>query len=999
MRRHAKFRKYHHHPLQKPHLKILTFQLLTRQYIDKADATRSQNGDEEEDDLERQPKSARMSHDDANSRNNLLTIHKTTMDDLLLETGVYVSMLKPDSEANDCLDIGDRILSLNGKNLTNRTLNDTLALVRDLSDTCKDFNLVVVKRATGTTGSYLMNEMMPPELDFSKSSLMSSMSLENPIVKTAPRTPLPGQLHANNLNNLTSSTSSLSSTKEEDTAKLVRSNGSSDISIEHNHHQNTVNKFAATEKSIISENDDEDDEFYAVKELDCLLKTEKKLNTWPKNTVERTIMRGTSAAPQASIKMSKGNNESSSSFFKAFLGEIDLFKSRKSATVPPQAHADYFDSDNKIVSSLTSKDYMNFVLGSATKFTPKHTLKQPKIGQIRNIFIEKESTESHSNKQLLGINISEARAASGTGASACVFVSHVMADSVAAKAGIFVGDQLLEICGVNVRSASYREAAKVLTDCACNSLINVIVKYEPSTFKLTKLNETDATPDEMATEVKNEDDEDVLLKQLSQRRSSAPADNPFSLKYVLINNIFNKLQLKVAGGNKANEFFISEIKSNSLLQIGDQILEVNNVSVASFTRERLAFELFYRTEYFNVANSHLKLTVKPSGDSITNLNKLEQLERTEPDSFYVLNMSNRRAKLDYELELNRYDIYHVVNTMPHGFISGYWKANLVHSKKMKAGETAKKKTNGLIPSIGRLVNESPRLKGSSNASLSMESTPPKSNFFSKVIKSNSITSNLLNYSNKSASPAPISLINSSQLTSNSVTTTTTSCASYVAPNEFDDYFYDHHMIDVDLLVDAAVPLAYKLVEMVDVGVKRPCLILGPLSAALIEYLLNDASSDFVQVHEADFGPFDFAKLNEVVKTMSHSRHVLFSFDASNSVAELSQFKRERIYPIVILVKYKSAKILNEFSMSLPTSVERNFDAKTSLKMAKHMFKKASKLEKEFKNSITNTIQITNADFNSNIELIKNVIYHEQKRPIWVPISSENSKKTFENIFV
>ena len=88
-------------------------------------------------------------------------------------------------------------------------------------------------------------------------------------------------------------------------------------------------------------------------------------------------------------------------------------------------------------------------------------------GELRRIRIDKSA-------QPLGIQIS--CKAKGGG----VFVSSVNDGSVAAQANLRVGDQLLEICGINMRSATYAHAAQVLHQ--CKDTITILVQYLPEKY-------------------------------------------------------------------------------------------------------------------------------------------------------------------------------------------------------------------------------------------------------------------------------------------------------------------------------------------------------------------------------------------------------------------------------------------------------------------------------------------------------------------------------------
>lgn len=62
-----------------------------------------------------------------------------------------------------------------------------------------------------------------------------------------------------------------------------------------------------------------------------------------------------------------------------------------------------------------------------------------------------------------------------------VFVSSVHQSSLAAQVGLQVGDQLLEVCGINMRSATYELAACVLHQ--CGDSITMLVQYNPTKYQ------------------------------------------------------------------------------------------------------------------------------------------------------------------------------------------------------------------------------------------------------------------------------------------------------------------------------------------------------------------------------------------------------------------------------------------------------------------------------------------------------------------------------------
>jgi len=65
--------------------------------------------------------------------------------------------------------------------------------------------------------------------------------------------------------------------------------------------------------------------------------------------------------------------------------------------------------------------------------------------------------------------------------SSGVFVSSVTNEhSVAYKVGIQVGDQILEVCGINMRCATYQLAENILQH--CGNSVTILVQYKPDSM-------------------------------------------------------------------------------------------------------------------------------------------------------------------------------------------------------------------------------------------------------------------------------------------------------------------------------------------------------------------------------------------------------------------------------------------------------------------------------------------------------------------------------------
>lgn len=94
--------------------------------------------------------------------------------------------------------------------------------------------------------------------------------------------------------------------------------------------------------------------------------------------------------------------------------------------------------------------------------------RKAKPDDYRLISVERSSA-------LLGIRILRTTKSKG------VFVQMVTEGSLAAQAGIKVGDQIIDICGLNMRAADYENAAKVLNQ--CGDPLQMLVQYNYEKYK------------------------------------------------------------------------------------------------------------------------------------------------------------------------------------------------------------------------------------------------------------------------------------------------------------------------------------------------------------------------------------------------------------------------------------------------------------------------------------------------------------------------------------
>jgi membrane-associated protease RseP (regulator of RpoE activity) len=139
---------------------------------------------------------------------------------------------------------------------------------------------------------------------------------------------------------------------------------------------------------------------------------------------------------------------------------------------------------------------------------------KPSPGEIRQIHIEKSSEN-------LGIMIAEGAVggASSAGSAGGVFVSSVSTNSLASQAGLQVGDQLLEVCGINLRMANYDQAAQVLH--RVGNSIDIKVQFNPDKFPENQLGEGSDSQSE-SSEEDEEQEAPVLARRSSPRGSGSP---------------------------------------------------------------------------------------------------------------------------------------------------------------------------------------------------------------------------------------------------------------------------------------------------------------------------------------------------------------------------------------------------------------------------------------------------------------------------------------------
>jgi C-terminal processing protease CtpA/Prc len=344
----------------------------------------------------------------------------------------------------------------------------------------------------------------------------------------------------------------------------------------------------------------------------------------------------------------------------------------------------------------------------------------PAPGDIRQVHIEKTTEQ-------LGINIREVAGEQGG-----VFLSSVAPHSLAARVGLHVGDQILEVCGINLRTARFPQAQAVLQ--MASRSIDIKVQYQPA--RLLQPSPAPASPlmANLYSGVRDYDDKTLqsgsstlksalrldllpsahstLLSHLDfadGQYAGGPDLCPDTPQYDheprILNPVLKKsgeLGVRLVGGNAVG-IFIHSVEPESAasevgLRCGDQILEYNGTDLSSATAEQAAYELAKPVE-------HVSVLVQYNPDRYRDI-------KDEPgDSYFIKAMFERSSPDEVAgpsaLLFHKDDILQVENTMHQG-VPGTWAAWLLDP-------AGRKCRWGIIPSKYRVEEEMQRRRGATRA--------------------------------------------------------------------------------------------------------------------------------------------------------------------------------------------------------------------------------------------------------------------------------------------
>ncbi|KAF9804574.1 hypothetical protein SFRURICE_014482 [Spodoptera frugiperda] len=569
---------------------------------------------------------------------------------------------------------------------------------------------------------------------------------------------------------------------------------------------------------------------------------------------------------------------------------------------------------------------------------------KPLPGELRRVHIDK-------SQQPLGIQIYCPPSSGG------VFVSTVNDNSLASQVGLQVGDQLLEVCGINMRSATYTLAARVLRQ--IGNSITMLVQYSPEKYK-----DEVEVPGSSSSGESSHDEEVSLSGSPTPRNSPGPqqsirleqpstevatlrqSQNNKDLPRFLLIEMRNcsDLGISLVGGNAVGIFVHSvQIESpayNAGLRTGDQILEYNNVDLRRATAEQAALELAKPADKVSVLVRH-------------DLQQYHEIKDKPGDAFYIRAGFDRCAKItsvgmdtidEYSLWFRKDEVLFVDNTLFNGS-PGLWRAWQLDCK-------GSKRHWGTIPSKFKVEEILRRSMGTLEGDAQRRaSTTARRSFFRR--KKHRDSKELASFSN-----------------------TELGCWS-----------------DSGTLADDVPVLSYQRVERLHYGTQRPVVVLGPLSGAVAARLASDWPHAFGLARPAalpvagaapalqrgthleprlrpDCTHIDCIPLHAIRELAEKGIHCILDI----SVATIEKLHKQQIYPIVLFIKFKSFKQIKEVKDT------RHAD-KVTAKAAKEMYEHGLKVENEYRSYISAEIP-AGVNIAYTCTQIKAAVEEEQNKTLW-----------------
>ncbi|KAH9494414.1 Disks large 5 [Bulinus truncatus] len=538
-----------------------------------------------------------------------------------------------------------------------------------------------------------------------------------------------------------------------------------------------------------------------------------------------------------------------------------------------------------------------------------------------------------------------------------IFVSSVNENSLAAQAGLVIGDQLLEVCGINMRNANYDHAVTVLRQCGDNLIIKV--QYNPEKYtehhdvsgSVTSINSSSlATSPSHSIQPTNE--KSTSQQSPTKIRPTGSGDvNVDIRRYIMLKKSNPNMigpGFSFLGGNAVG-IFIDEVYvdcfvgGTNSLQRGDQLLEYNSVDFRAITAEKAMMEL-------NQPCSSIKLCV------FYNVAKFSKIQSMPCDSFYIRANFDRSCETDGDLAFHKDDILYVENSLYKNQL-GTWFAWLVN-------EHGLKQKSGVIPSRIRLEDEMVLRRSHSESWSLHESDEVKGSRRNSISARRSFFRRKRHLRNNSKDSHDFVSFSDASLNSDSVP-----------------------------VPDDSI-LGYTQVEKIEFKGVRPVVLLAPLAEALIRKLESESPDlyKFCQPIAMNNSPatlekslsegvlvdywkedetFMCIRASDIKDICDHNVHCLLNVKP----VAIERLHQSKIYPITIYVHHKNAKQIRD--VRDPQFLKE----RPNNKWAKEQFEYFQKIEQDFHHIFTCVIQAGNLA--EMCMQIKTVITAEQKKAVWV----------------
>lgn len=457
------------------------------------------------------------------------------------------------------------------------------------------------------------------------------------------------------------------------------------------------------------------------------------------------------------------------------------------------------------------------------------------------------------------------------------------------------------------------------------------------------------------------------------RQVQPPQSPPFEPRLVFpMMKKSGDLGVRLVGGNAVGIFIHSVEPDSAAYHVGlrcaDQILEYNGIDLRQATAEQAAYEL-----------------AKPA-DKVTllvqyNPEKYELIKDQPGDSYYVRAMFDRLPDPQagpHQLSFRKDDILFVDNTMYNG-VPGHWSAWLVDldgqrgewgivPSKYKVDEELLKRSIDTDSDLGSSSGGAVvGLVGSGGGVTRKTWTATRRSFF-KRRKGGRSSSRESSAAKELASFSDMASLN---------------------------YSDSGALHEVEPQINS-----YVRVERLDYMVTRPVFIIGPLSDVVTEKLIMDCPHKFAKcepepmacTQEAletglmnnaliDFrrrgSKFECYTVSAIKDICNRNQHCILNIH----MEAIERLHRNHIYPIVLLIKFKSVKQIKEIKD--PRYSATGSGEKISQKDAKNMFESTQALEADYKPYISETIH-AGANLRLMCAQIETTIDQEQTKTLWVP---------------